>query len=204
MSKADYKILPVWAGGVAYIIGGGPSVNNINFDLLKDKKIIGCNNAFELDVAVDVCWSGDMRWLLRNKEKLRHFGGLKLTCVQAQQIPPGIHQLQRGKLNGIEKDPRKISWNHNTGASAINVAYHFGAKKIVLLGFDMQHIEGKNNWHDSHAPTWSPAPDVYEKRFLPKFNQIKIDADALGLDIVNATPGSALTLFPIVELKDVI
>jgi hypothetical protein len=41
-------------------------------------------------------------------------------------------------------------------------------------------------------------------RYLKKFPDIVKDAKRLGLEILNATPGSVLLDFPMVELKDVL
>ncbi len=39
-------------------------------------------------------------------------------------------------------------------------------------------------------------------RFLERFGSIKNDARNLHIEIVNATPGSAIKLFPMVRLED--
>jgi hypothetical protein len=125
---------------------------------------------------------------------------------------PGIKGFNRGKPSGIEKRPGTIAWNGNTGASAINVAYHLGVKRVVLLGFEMTSLNGDCNWHTEHLKM---NPNSEKKklanggsncygRYLKKFPDIVKDAKRLGLEILNATPGSVLLDFPMVELKDVL
>jgi hypothetical protein len=93
-----------------------------------------------------------------------------------------------------------ISWNRSSGAAAISLAHRLGARRIVLLGFDMRMVGGEKNWHNDHI----------EKKHNPfhrhmrSFPAIARDAAALGLEIINATPGSAIKQFPIVPLEDVL
>jgi len=94
-------------------------------------------------------------------------------------------------------------WNISGGACAIGLAYHFGVKRIVLLGFDMRKVDGKANWHDDYVV---PKPFRFNpySRFLSVFPGIAKDLKRLNVECVNATPGSALTVFPIVKLEDII
>ena len=60
--------------------------------------------------------------------------------------------MGRGKPAGIETRAGFVSWNSNTGVSAISLAYHLGVRTIVLLGFDMKNdADGNSNYHDDHV-----------------------------------------------------
>ena len=172
-----------------------------NFDLIKDKHVIGVNNAYLLGSWVDICWFGDCRWWNWHKEKVREFPGLVATCcVSLVDKYQRLKVVQRGKPRGIEKRANQVSWNSNSGASVINFAYHLGAKRLVLLGYDMRRVDDNTNWHSDH-----PCPDKNPyARFLKRFPLIAKDAKALKLEIVNASPGSALDVFPIVRLEEVL
>jgi len=54
-----WKPPKIWQGSPAFIIGGGPSVNDVDFSLIKHHRIIGVNNSYQLGDWVDVCWFGD-------------------------------------------------------------------------------------------------------------------------------------------------
>lgn len=192
----------LWDGGTCWIVGGGPSLSRVDLTKIHRKRIIGCNSAFTLGDWVDVCWSVDGRFIDWNVERLAQFPGLKLSCCDRLKVPPGIRLVARSrKLQGIETDPAQISWNKNCGGSAINLAYHFGVKRIFLIGFDMQvSADGMHNWHKFHKS--APRSDVYVSRFIPAMEQIAKDAARLGLEIYNATPGSALTCFPLVNYEE--
>ena len=216
-----WKVPRMWEGGVCFILGGGPSLNLINFDLIKDRRIIAVNNAYgapDLSVDpkpnrnsanhkprpytprpwVDVCWFGDGRWYPWHRTSLKRFGGLIATCEAKWKGKDRVMCLHRGKPAGIDHRPRYISWGKCSGNSAINFAYHTGVKRVVLLGFDMRRVEDSANWHDDHP---APKKDPYE-RFIKPHDVIAKDAEKHGLQIINCTPGSALDHYPIMALED--
>lgn len=197
----------IWQSSTAYILGGGPSLKSMDLSPLHDKRVIGVNNAYQLGDWVDVCWFGDSQWYDNHRERLEQFPGMRVHCCNRHADRPGTKRIMRGKPVGIDPRPSFIAWNGNSGASAINLAYHFGAKRVVLLGFDMKFGDlGENNWHNDHKlPSrkgrhpWDPYPG-----FLKNFPDIKRDADRLGFEIFNATPDSALDVFPKVKLEEVL
>ena len=203
----------MWEGATVYVIGGGPSVKDQDLTALHDTghRVIGVNNAFELGPWVDVCYFGDCRWLDWNHKGLQQYSGLVVTSCQRPNLRERkwMKVLKRDESkNGISKRPGSICWNLNSGASAIDLAVKLGAKKVVLLGFDMKTKAGGgnkgHNWHDRHTPRHTPADTIYAQRFLPGFKKIKADLDALEIECANATPDSALTLFEMVRLEDVV
>jgi len=114
--------------------------------------------------------------------------------------------MGRGKSAGIETRRGFVSWNGNSGISALSLAYHLGARKVVLLGFDM-HTEddGKSNYHDQHIKM--DLHKAYNKkevytRYLKKLPEVKTDAKRIGMTIINATPGSSIEEFPIMTLEE--
>jgi hypothetical protein len=214
-----FPVPKIWPDSTVYIIGGGWSLRadagisekasiatalTMLSEFLKpihNKRSIGVNDAFMLGDWVDVCWFGDNGWYEKNKTGLAEFAGLKLHCVNSAIRKPGCHRLNRGKPYGLEARPGYISWNHNSGASAINAAVHLGAKKIILLGFDMKKSPGhKNNWHERHEKKdkrWNPYP-----RFMKGFPHIKREAKKMNVQIINATTDTDLKEFPIVPIKE--
>jgi hypothetical protein len=112
-------------------------------------------------------------------------------------------ERNRKRRKGISTDPTSVAWNGNSGAAAISLAHHFGAKKIILLGFDMNNsMGGKTHWHDGHgrkAKKKLPYP-----RHLKCFPFIAEDADQLGLEIINANPDSTITAFPRKTVEEIL
>lgn len=220
----NWDVPNMWLDNTAYIIGGGESLNttglsptkknagfimdkmNEDLSIIKDKRVIGVNDAFLLGSWIDVCWFGDVRWHDWNREALLDFTGLKVCCCPTfgTHKKPGIMAVGRGNKLGLSVDSKIINWNKSSGASAINLAVLFGVKRIVLLGFDMDKISN-NNWHnnhDTHLPkTHSANPYV---RFLTCFDIISSDAKRLGVEIINCSMISKITQFVKMPLEEAV
>ena len=143
-----WRVPELWPDSVVFIIGGGPSLLQEDLTPLHvpSRRVIGVNNAYLLGDWVDVCFFGDCSWFLHHQSKLLNFAGIKVSCCPRfggrNDRWPGIKFLpkDREKKTGISNHPKRnrIAWNKNSGYSAINLAYYLGAKRIVLLGFDMK------------------------------------------------------------------
>jgi len=157
-----WSVPKMWESGTAFIIGGGPSLEGMDWDPFHDHRIIGCNDAYLLGPWVDVCCFGDVEWHRAHDYKwvhlpeevripdcvakhngtkfagLRQYSGIKVTNCHSQfdESRRDVLQLNRYE-RGLSDDPAWLGWNCNTGAAAINLALLFGCKRVVLLGFDM-------------------------------------------------------------------
>ena len=188
--------------GKVYIVGGGVSLKTLDLSPLQGEFVIAVNNAFFLHDWMSFCWFGDERWFLYNEEKFKGTIGLLSTCNLQFMSHPKISCFPRRKLQGIESEFPFVSWNRNSGGSAINVAYHFGAKQIYLVGFDMKvSSDGQNNFHNDHLARWSVEGYDPYPGFIKCFNKIAEDAKTLGIEIINTNPDSALECFKKVSFQ---
>lgn len=95
---------------------------------------------------------------------------------------------------GLCTRPGVVHIGGNSGYQAINLAYHLGAREIVLTGFDMRHIGGRAHWHRDHAKMNAPA--LHLRVWIRQFEALARDLERAGVRVINATPGSALPWFP--------
>lgn len=197
-----WSVPKIWDNSTAFLIGGGPSVNDMNLALIHDKHVIGVNDAFKLGDWVDFVWFGDQRWYEWNKAHINRYPGIVTGCPHTSKRMSRVLQVNRNEGSGISTNPTYVMWNKSSGACAINFAYLLGARRIILIGYDMKTREGKHNWHSNHKHV--PRQDIYERRFLLPFTRIAQDAERLGLEIINATPDSALTVFPYQSLEQIV
>jgi hypothetical protein len=76
----------------------------------------------------------------------------------------------------------------------MHLAVHLGAARIVLHGFDMRIVRG-----ELHAMARRERQDaagfgrVLREEMLPKFQTLVEPLRERGVEVINATPGSALT-----------
>lgn len=228
---------PIWENGEAWIIGGGTSVPRqfgVPEDVvqsvmrggpasayspylapLHDRHVIGVNNAYKIGNWIDVIFFGDCGWYVQHKNYLYALNCLKVTCCDRFAKPDkfceGIKYLakDRKKPLGLTDNTSMISWNFNSGAAAINVAVHFGVKRIILLGFDMTLDDKKvSHWHGSHSVTPVTKPGKIRvppfARHLKGFAAIADDAARLGIEILNGSPISTIPQFPKINVRDLL
>lgn len=193
----------MWKGETAYIVGGGASLKGMDWSRLEGRCVIGCNDAYKLGPKIVKCaYFGDLNWWrIHHWVALRQFKGLKVTCAPEYIREQDIYPLQR-KPRKICKAP-SVGWFNSTGASAVNLAIILGAKKVVLLGFDMKLTNGDSNWYVNLKN--KPDASVYP-RFIQGFEMLRSDLKDTWLDVevVNANPDSAMDVFPKVKLEDVL
>lgn len=85
----------------------------------------------------------------------------------------------------------------NSGAGAILAAIHFGAQRVILLGYDCQRTGGKAHWHGDHPKGLGNAGSI--NKWPAQFQ--KLARDLRNFNIVNCTRETALTCFPRVDLE---
>jgi hypothetical protein len=172
---------------------------------LHNKNVIGTNVAFKLGNWVSVLYFCDKHFCKTNLNEIKEFPNLKVSC--AQNLLPelaaeaGVKRLKRDYKYGLSTDPSTIAWNWNSGAGAINLAILAGAKRILLLGFDMKDQDKKTHWHTEYN---SATLRGTFRRFLKRYPQIAADAKAAGVEVLNVSPDSAIEVFPRVSLQDVL
>ncbi len=86
----------------------------------------------------------------------------------------------------------------NSGAGAIALAAHFGARRIILLGYDAQKTNGQAHWHGNHPRNLGNAgtANKWPAQFADMAKRLR------GVEIVNASRATAITCWPRVDLED--
>lgn len=235
----SWVIPKLWKDGECWIIGGGPSIPRqfgIPEDVIsqvmnrskgpeiyspylspiQDRHVIGVNAAYLIGTWIDFIVFGDNGFYRKNRTNLLNYPKpvISVTKGAGVQFDSGIKLVRRHnkKSSGLVLDnPRFICWNGNSGASAINVAYHMGARRIILLGFDMNLDSNlSQHWHIHYASAGRDKKDKNFKKRLPfhrhlkGFPDIARDAKKAGVEILNVSPDSAIQDFPKVNLKEVL
>jgi len=189
-----------WAGRDAFIIGGGASLSGVDVEQIRGRGHVIAVNDAGLDLApwADILFFADgwPRWFSWNYRRLPEFkGGLIVTRAKVPQVDDRIRLLRHDPAAALSQDPQRLA-GYCGGASAINLAYLMGARRIVLLGFDMQG----GNWHDNHrAP---PLENAFARHFIPSLNRMAVELAAAGCEVFNANRDSALKCFPFCDLED--
>jgi hypothetical protein len=88
----------------------------------------------------------------------------------------------------------EVNTGQNSGYQAIGLAYQFGAARILLTGFDMQHTAGRSHWHGDHPAGMGNAQNIH--RWVRHFAALADDLRAVGVEVVNCTRETALECWP--------
>lgn len=188
-----YGTVPrLWAGETVVCIGGGPSLNSDDVMACRGRaRVIAINDAYKLAPWADVLYACDYAWW-RAHGGVPMFSGLRFS-LDRRASRYGVQILQNTGVAGLELEPTGLRTGHNGGYQAINLAVHFGARRIVLLGYDMQRTDNKAHWFGDH-PTGLNNPPL--PLFIPQFEQVAPLLRARGIDVINSSRETALTMFP--------
>lgn len=174
-------------------------------------RVIAIKEAFLLAPWADVLYAADWKWwnfYHREIEAGRWtaFDGLKFGIEQLQpEYPPidwpGIDVLHNTGSTGLELDPSGLKIGNNSGHQSVNLAVHFGAKRIVVIGFDCwTGPNGQQNWFGDHPlHLKSPYP-----LFLQQWATIVEPLKAIGVEVINCSRWTMLRAFPQKPLEEVL
>ena len=209
---ADYVRKGAWKGRRCFIIGGGPSVKNVDLDLLRGELTIGINRAYELlDPSILFGVDGQMwGWVEQgkcgeeSKRKFNEYKGYKVWMALHDVFPPDFYLIDVDDRGGYRIGSTKLlAFKNNSGYGAINLAAALGANPIYLLGFDMQgDKQGKQKWwHDGYPMDYGE--NVYT-RYIEEITKFAPVLEKSGFEVVNLNPKSALKCFTFGNYKQVI
>lgn len=192
------------------IIGGGESLKVEDIDRLRYRaKVICVNDAYRICPWGDYLYARDLDWWKSTPyghSAPNHilarlsFDGYLLTGSALAASEFGIRHIDTvGPLGGLSASGAVHEGPpgaQNSGYQAIGIAVHnivASGKpgKILLLGFDM----GGRHWFGDHpAPLTNVKVNEYPM-FARGFNSMVPDLSALGVEVVNCSPISAITCF---------
>jgi hypothetical protein len=196
----------LWPGSLFVIIAGGPSLTDeqvakataLRWNGSK-ARVIAINDGYRKAPAADVLYFCDDKWWTWHHKALASWGGLIV------RLEGGKHDFGDKRIKVMRNYGREgfcdirdgLMTGRNSGFQALNLAAHLGAKRIVLLGYDMRAELGgrvpKTHWFGDHPGGTSP--DVYNQ-MRPLFATIAAPLADRGIEVFNCSPGSALTAFP--------
>ena len=192
-------VKPIWLDETVYLIGGGPSLKGFQWDALNGKKTIAINRAVQFYPNADAVYWTDSRVYMWYKNDIDKFKGLKYTLKAGNHYTGKVHVLKKGVKFGLESSRDSLAHGNNSGYAAINLAVHLGAKRIVLLGYDMGNEGALNHFHDGY-PVNATAENIYKNQFIPGFTVLRELLYTKGIECYNASINSKLEVFPKIDL----
>ncbi len=207
-----WRVVREWEGETCAVLASGPSMTRAAAELVRESgcRSIAVNNQgipFDGHAAMapwaDILYASDAKWWHNYAKEAAAFAGRKVTIAQSGDREPHLISdevavMGHGGVNGFDERTTHLRTGSNSGFAAVHLAIHFGVRRIVLVGFDMhgkrgEHWFGHHFWRRGYKSRYDLFINCF-KRAAPEFSA--------RAEIVNCTPGSALTCFPSMDLKE--
>lgn len=184
-------------------IGSGPSLTRNDVDYVKGKaKVIAVNDNYRLAPWADIVYAMDAQWWATHIANIRETVQGSELCIPdygANKKTAKVHHLKQIKSNrgrwGLGSDAVRGGYS---GYQALNLAYLRGARRIIMLGYDMQGT----HWFGNHPSPLRNPPII--RKWIPHFGELYRDLKNEGVELINCTRNTAIDCVPQAVLRDVL
>lgn len=182
------------------IIAGGPSLTREDVEYVEkqDVDIMGINDAYRICDRLDYLYACDRRWWNHHWTRVSELPCRKFA-IEDMDSRVGVEQMENDGFDGLSFEWPKLRTGKNSGYQAINLAILLGYKKLILLGYDMQHDNGKVHWFGDHPKPLNNAPLKIFKAWIQFYDSMPVPED---VEIINCSRKTALTCFPRAQLEE--
>lgn len=209
MPCTEWSVPREWEGETCFILAGGESLKGFDASVLRGRgRVIAIKEAgLTMAPWADVLYWADAFWCdgdstrKENGSRLYlHKGKYKITRATCRRT--GSHDVKRllsDQRMALSEDPTRLA-GICSGGNCINLAALFGAKRIVLLGYDM----GGVNWDGRPRKAHKDNGTTYRTRFMPSIGKMAAPLQQRGVAVINANPESRLDCFPKMTLEEIL
>jgi len=208
-----WSVEPEWKGETAAILASGPSMTRAQAEAVKGRcRVIAVNNQgidTESDGEVvpafapwaDILFAADAKWWRCYHKQALKFAGRKVTVRATLPWPEVYSLVQSIEYASFDPRPTHLVSGGNSGYMAVHLAMHLGAKRILLIGFDMKDGRlRRRHWFGNHPGRLNSRGNYNGwNRAFEKLAKVLPD---MGVEVINCTPDSALRCFRRSSLED--
>jgi hypothetical protein len=169
--------------GLVACLATGPSLPGLLASLPESVPTITVNDAWRLRPDCVALVAQDAAWWRANPGAVR-IAGRRFSAAK-------VDRVEELRIGGLYTGT-------NSGLAALYVAKLLGYTKALLLGYD---IGGAHYFGAHQHPLKNPGPNDFA-RFLDQFKRARRSLS--DIEIINCTPGSALTCFPFASLSEAV
>lgn len=193
-----------WEGETVCIIASGPSLTVEDCNEVKHRgwKTIAINDSYKIAPFSNVLYACDGSWWdVHINEVKKNFTNELWTQDKHAALTYNLNYIKSENKQGLSlKDV--IYQGANSGYQCTNLAYLWGAKRIILLGLDCSPDKnGKTHWFGKHPKPLSNTHPF--ERWKTAFNKISEDLKRVNVEVINASRKTALTCFPNIFLENI-
>jgi len=201
-----HGIPPIFRDQTVAIVAGGPSLKGFQFDQLAGTPSIAINRAHEfMPRATMLYWGDAIFWRKNLFNLLAHQATWKVTLnlnyAGGEIMPPVVQYTVSGR-EGYDPKPGRIRHGNNSAYAAMHLAVQLGARRLVLFGVDMHYgPNGESHFHSGYDSS-TQTEETLRRMMLPHFASLVEPFEQMGVEVFNASPDSALRLWPRVALSE--
>lgn len=211
------EVTKAWEGETVICIASGPSLTKENLEMTRGRKVIAVNDNYLVAPWAQVCYFADAKWWKWHKEGIaKSWPWVSFTAAQVKEAFAGFagqkvsieHKpqpsdedvlvLKNDGPDGLSENPQAIRTGSNSGYQALNIAVLAGAKRIVLLGYDMYYEGAKSHAHNGHPDKMSES--AY-RGYATLFKTLQVPLKKLGVEVLNCSEKSRIDCFTKVSLE---
>lgn len=175
-----------------FLLAPGPSLTQEIADQVRGHTTMAIKVAARFAPWADFLFAADWEFFRDSRPLVDTFAGRVLTLSRSARLRlPGKVDLIETSIPGAPV---------SSGHSAVDVVIGLGFKRIVLVGFDCRLVGGQSHCHADYK---RPA-QLYSDIHLPAWRDNAARARKAGAEVINATPGSAIDVWPQISLSRVI
>lgn len=201
-------------------IGTGPSLTTKQVLTARNKgfRLFGCNNAYQVARDIELLYGCNYEWWAHYWPSVRYLDCEKWTTNRDAAMRFGINWIAEKNEPGLSTYPNVIHHGHGSGYSLVSMAHRAGAKRILLLGYDLKYApdydgkarqtgSGPRHFFGEYPSSMQHWPSAQVKAGIHvELVELYRSIHTQGLvEIINCTPGSALEgVIPSMDIADVV
>ncbi len=211
---------PLHAGRTVVCLASGPS---LTLDIVRrctGQAVITVNSSayacVEAGITDATLYFTDSGWYTHRRDLVANWPGLVVSMSRTakREMPDKVKRVkgvgsppfpprQNGRPGFPALGSSEIQQGRNSGNTAVSLAIAMGACRVLLVGYDCKVVNGREHFHPNEGDYAGPRDlGLYDDEYKRAFAGWREAAEASGVDILNATPGSAITEFEMVDLNE--
>lgn len=206
-APAPDDIPEIYKGQTAVLFATGPSLSVEQVETVRPYheagivKAFGLNDAFKIIDYLDVYYACDPKWWELNPAAFDYPCPQKWTQdirFARKFAEKGIKGCSGSSGHGLSFRKNHIHYGSNSGYQLINLAYHFGIRHFILLGYNMDVPKGMKQHFFGPHPKGLNQTNSY-RGFIQQYGSIQPEVKS---NIVNCTQPTALPHFRMISLEE--
>jgi len=188
-------------------IASGPSLTQDDVDHCRGKaRVVVVNDGYRLAPWADALYACDRPWWDLHFNDVREtFQGSWYSHSKPATDQYGAHHVEGVDGEGLCKTPGCVHFGANGGYQVVNLAYHWGARRILLLGYDCQadpYDPERTHWFGQHPGNLERGSPEKFGKWIRRYRALYDDLKAEGVELINCSRQTAINFVPRMPIEE--